>query len=299
MMRKQDKGGPFFWSRLESLTNPWPISIRVGQSGPWLSTPVPALQRASCPTLGGPVPCSGSAARVTRSFRSGFLPDRSTAQRGAACAADPRQVDRHLAPSEAQSAGRSAAANDAQATPSRERDERLPGRSWARATGSLSASNPPRVGAAGRRACWRRIPPPQLEYSVGFPRMRSDFRESLRPLSCFRGLSLPRTRSHLSEHPSRRQMRLAIARPTPLRACAASGAPLHAEWRACFSETCTRRVQLGSRLVSGEHPSAYPWVCGRLVAETPPSLAKSADFRPAAAPRDRNVPDSAGTSLAH
>ena len=34
MVRKQDKGGPFFWSRLESLANSWPIAIRVGQDGP-------------------------------------------------------------------------------------------------------------------------------------------------------------------------------------------------------------------------------------------------------------------------
>ena len=69
------------------------------------------------------------------------------------------------------------------------------------------------TGLAGDRRCWRRwrvavgllvpsqrqarpelrsvearrtISPPRLEYSVGFPRMRSDFLESLRPLSCFR-----------------------------------------------------------------------------------------------------------------
>jgi len=88
MMRKQDKGGPFFWSRLESLTNLWPISIRVGQSGPPLSTPVPTLNWARCPISGGPSNCSGAAARADGNFseRKSSWPNECT--REAACAAD-------------------------------------------------------------------------------------------------------------------------------------------------------------------------------------------------------------------
>jgi hypothetical protein len=124
MMRKQDKGGPFFGSQLESLTNPWPISIRVGQSGPWLSSAPSCAELASRPTPGGPVERHHG---PTRAFQNGSRPDRSTAQRRTACAADPRQVDRRLAPSGAPSAGSSAAENDAHATPSRERGEPLLG----------------------------------------------------------------------------------------------------------------------------------------------------------------------------
>ena len=156
MMRKQDKGGPFFGSQLESLTNPWPISIRVGQSGPRLSNGPSFTEVASRPTSGGPVERHRG---PTRAFQNGSRHDRSTAQRRTACAADPRQVDHHLATSGAPSADSSGADNEAQATPGRARNT-YRGR-----------------GRHGQpiHACWRRTPPPQLESSVGFLRMLRDF----------------------------------------------------------------------------------------------------------------------------
>ena len=67
MMRKQDKGGPFLCNQPDSLANLWPISIRVGQSGPRRSTPLPALNGARCPTWDGPSNCSGAGARADES----------------------------------------------------------------------------------------------------------------------------------------------------------------------------------------------------------------------------------------
>jgi hypothetical protein len=61
------------------------------------------------------------------------------------------------------------------------------------ATGSLSATIDAGSRGTGARVCWRRDPPPRHGYSVGFLRMHSDFRESLRPLSCFRNLPFPRS----------------------------------------------------------------------------------------------------------
>lgn len=58
--------------------------------------------------------------------------------------------------------------------------------------GSLHQSPPDAVGSVrawppsrpGKR--WRRIPPPRVVYSIELPRVREDFEEFLRPLSCIR-----------------------------------------------------------------------------------------------------------------
>jgi hypothetical protein len=162
-LRKQDKGGPFFWSRLESLTNPWPISIRVGQSGPRLSSAPSCTELASRPTSGGPVELHRG---PPRTFRNGSCAGRSTAPRRTACAAEPRQIDRHQAPSGAPFAGCSAAENDAHATPSRVRGEHVLRRWSAGATGLLAASEPP-TDRAPR-------PPEPARAGGGFLRRNSD-----------------------------------------------------------------------------------------------------------------------------
>jgi hypothetical protein len=56
------------------------------------------------------------------------------------------------------------------------------------ATGSLPATIDAGSRGTGARVCWRRNPTPRHGYSVGYLRMRGNFRESLRPLSCFRNL---------------------------------------------------------------------------------------------------------------
>ena len=186
MMRKQDKGGPFFWSRLESLTNPWPISIRVGQSGPRLSSAPSCTELASRPTSGGPV---GLRRGPTRAFRNGSRPDRSTAQRRTAGAADQRPVDHHLAASGAPSADSSGADNEAQARRDRAHREHLPRRWPARATDPcLLAEDPSAVARI-----LRRIP----ENAQRLLRIPPSFILLSQP-------ALPTSCSHLSDSASRR-----------------------------------------------------------------------------------------------
>ena len=67
---------------------------------------------------------------------------------------------------------------------------RTPGGRMRRMKSTAQPAQPAAIDASprGTRAlvCWRRDPPPRHGYSVGFPRMHSDFGESVRPLSCFR-----------------------------------------------------------------------------------------------------------------
>ena len=91
-VRKQDKGGPFLCSQPDSLANSWPISIRVGQSGPRRSTPLPALNGHAVRPRAGRATAAEMERVLARVFRNGTPPRPTGCTREAACAADQRAV---------------------------------------------------------------------------------------------------------------------------------------------------------------------------------------------------------------